>query len=302
MWNPQTGAEKKTLTGNTDWIRQIAFSPDGEKLATGSLDRKVRMWDIQTGEYIDVPEEDARSVMAVAFSPDGQTLATSRANATLQLWDVEMLLDKPPEPVVSEDVNRDGVVNILDLVSVSANFGKTGENSADVNGDGIVNIVDLVKVAGKIGTGAAAPAAHPQTLEILTAMDVKHWLRQAQHADLTDAISQRGILMLQQLLAALIPKETSLLPNYPNPFNPETWIPYQLAEAADVTLYIYTTNGALVRTLDLGHQPAGIYRYRTRAAYWDGRNEVGEPVTSGVYFYTLTAGDFTATRKMLILK
>ena len=108
LWNPQTGAEKKTLTGNTDWIRQIAFSPDGEKLATGSLDRKVRMWDIQTGEYIDVPEEDARSVMAVAFSPDGQTLATSRANATLQLWDVKMLLDKPPEPVVSEDVNRGG--------------------------------------------------------------------------------------------------------------------------------------------------------------------------------------------------
>ena len=100
----------------------------------------------------------------------------------------------------------------------------------------------------------------------------------------------------------LQPEETALLHNYPNPFNPETWIPYQLAEAAEVTFYIYAANGALVRTLDLGHQPAGIYQYRSRAAYWDGKNEVGEPVASGIYFCTLTAGDFTATRKMLIRK
>ena len=306
FWNPQTGGEKKTLTGNTDWIKQIAFSPDGEKLATGSLDRKVRMWDIQTGEYIDVPEEDARSVVAVAFSPDGQTLATSRANATVQLWDVQTLLEpistSQPDPVDSVDVNNDGVVNILDLVSVSSNFGQTGENVADVNGDGIVNIVDLVKVAGEMGAGAAAPTAHPQTLEILTAADVQHWLRQAQQAGLTDATSQRGILMLQQLLAALIPKETSLLPNYPNPFNPETWIPYQLSEPAEVTLHIYGIDGRLIRTLTLGHQPAGMYQNKTRAAYWDGKNEVGESVASGVYFYTLSAGEFSATRKMLIRK
>ena len=302
LWNPQTGAEKKTLTGNTDWIRQIAFSPDGEKLATGSLDHKVRMWDIQTGEYTDVPEEDARSVMAVAFSPDGQTLATSRANATVQLWEVPTLLGESPDPAASVDVNSDGVVNILDLVFVSSNFGKTGENIADVNDDGIVNIVDLVKVAGEMGAGIAAPAAHPQTLEILTAADVRQWLTQAQHLDLTDATSQRGILMLQQLLAALIPKETSLLPNYPNPFNPETWIPYQLADPGEVMLTIYAVDGKLVRTLALGHQPAGIYQSKNRAAYWDGKNELGEPVASGAYFYTLTAGEFTATRKMLILK
>ena len=216
--------------------------------------------------------------------------------------DVNAVYKRPPDPVVSEDINRDGIVNILDLVSVSSNFGKTGENPADVNGDGVVNIVDLVKVAGKIGAGAAAPSAHPQTLEILTAGDVRQWLTQAQYANLTDAISQRGILILEQLLSVLIPKETSLLPNYPNPFNPETWIPYQLAEPAEVEVYIYTVDGTLIRTLALGHQPAGMYQSKSRAAYWDGRNEVGEPVASGVYFYTLTAKDFTATRKMLILK
>ena len=99
-----------------------------------------------------------------------------------------------------------------------------------------------------------------------------------------------------------LPKETALLVNYPNPFNPETWIPYQLAESADVALTIYDINGHLVRDLDLGHQRAGMYQSRARAAFWDGRNAVGEPVASGLYFYTLTAGDFTATRKMLIRK
>ena len=101
---------------------------------------------------------------------------------------------------------------------------------------------------------------------------------------------------------ALIPTETALLVNYPNPFNPETWIPYQLATPADVTLKIYNIQGRVVRDLDLGHQRAGMYHGRSRAAYWDGRNAVGEPVASGVYFYTLIAGDFTATRKMLIAK
>ena len=208
----------------------------------------------------------------------------------------------PLAPVVSEDVNSDGIINILDLVMIAINFGKTGQNPADVNADGIVNIIDLVKVAGEMGAGAAAPSAHPQTLEILTATDVRHWLTQAQQVNLTDATSQRGILILEQLLAALIPKETSLLPNYPNPFNPETWIPYQLSQPAAVTLYIYAVDGTLIRTLTLGYQPVGIYESRDRAAYWDGKNEVGESVASGVYFYTFTAGEFTATRKMLIRK
>ena len=216
--------------------------------------------------------------------------------------DVNAVYKRPPDPVVSEDVNSDGIVNILDLVLISANFGQTGENTADVNGDGIVNIVDLVKVAGAMGAGAAAPSAFPQTLEGLTAADVRHWLTQAQQFGLTDAASQRGILLLEQLLASLIPKETSLLPNYPNPFNPETWIPYQLSKPAEVTLYIYAVNSALIRTLALGHQPAGMYQSKGRAAYWDGRNQVGESVASGVYFYTLSAGDFTATGKMLIRK
>ena len=209
------------------------------------------------------------------------------------------------------DVNGDGTVNIADLVLVASNLGETGQNAADVNGDNVVNIADLVLVAGALGNNAAAPSLHPHALEMLTATDVKQWLSATQQLNLIDATSQRGILFLQQLLIALTPKETALLANYPNPFNPETWIPYHLAKDANVTLHIYSVNGTLVRTLTLGHQPAGMYQTRSRAAYWDGRNVFGEPVASGVYFYTLstestrdsvTASDFTATRKMLIRK
>ena len=200
------------------------------------------------------------------------------------------------------DVNDDGVVNILDLSFVAARFGQNDQTEADVNGDGVVNIQDLIVVASEIEAAAAAPSAYPQVSVLLTAAEVQQWLVQAQQLNLMDATSQRGILFLEQLLAALTPKETSLFPNYPNPFNPETWIPYQLAAPADVTLTIYAIDGTVVRTLALEHQPVGIYQDKSRAAYWDGKNALGEAVASGVYFYTLTAGNFTATRKMLIRK
>ena len=210
---------------------------------------------------------------------------------------------EPPQLV--GDVNDDGVVNIQDLVLVGANFGKTGENQADVNGDGVVNIVDLVTVASAFGTTAAAPPCHLQVgtgNPPPTAADVEGWLNQARGLGLTDATVQRGIIVLEHLLSVLTPKATALLPNYPNPFNPETWIPYQLATDSDVTLTIYTAKGAVVRQFQLGHQPAGFYTARAQAAYWDGRNTSGESVASGVYFYQLRAGDYSALRRMVILK
>ena len=109
-------------------------------------------------------------------------------------------------------------------------------------------------------------------------------------------------IQLPALVAYEIPSETELLPNYPNPFNPETWIPYRQAEDAFVTLTIYNLSGQIVRTLEVGHRIAAAYESRSKAIYWDGRNKLGERMASGVYFYTLTAGDYSATRKMLILK
>ena len=113
---------------------------------------------------------------------------------------------------------------------------------------------------------------------------------------------KRSLIQLPELVAYEIPQETELLRNYPNPFNPETWIPYRLAEDAFVTLTIYDTSGQVVRTLDVGHRIAAVYESRSKAIYWDGRNALGEGVASGIYFYHLSAGDYTATRRMLILK
>ncbi len=117
-----------------------------------------------------------------------------------------------------------------------------------------------------------------------------------------DAIAGYNGPALTAQVSVTASRVNALGANFPNPFNPETWIPYKLAKDAEVTLHIYAVNGTLVRTLALGHQPAGMYQSRSRAAHWDGKNEFGESVASGVYFYTLTAGDFSATRKMLIRK
>ena len=183
------------------------------------------------------------------------------------------------------------------MVFVASQFGQSGaENAADINEDGIVDIADILLVAGALETDNGAPSAYSRSIGLLTAAEVEQWLIQAQQVNDKAPVFQRGIAVLQSLLAVLTPKETVLLPNYPNPFNPETWIPYQLAAAADVTIRVYAASGGLVRTLALGYQSAGTYQSRSQAAYWDGKNELGEPVASGIYFYTLSAGKFTATR------
>ena len=229
---------------------------------------------------------------------------------SIELWvtaTYEVTAPSPGHPAghSQEDINRDGVVNIQDLQLVASRFGESGANDADINDDGVVNIQDLVLVAAALGA-AGAPSGNSHSFEELTAADVQLWVKQVQSLGLADSTSHRGIAVLELLAALLqseiLPQENALLPNYPNPFNPETWIPYRLAESAEVTLSIYSLNGNRVRTLALGHQPAGFYESRSRAAYWDGRNAIGERVASGVYFYTLTAGDFAATDKMLILK
>ena len=210
------------------------------------------------------------------------------------------------------DVNRDGVVSILDLILVAQQLGRRvpAGSPVDLNGDGVVSILDLILTARAIGstTASAAPVAlNPDLIgaigtESADAATIEAWIAHARLEDDGSVAFKQGIENLQNLLASLIPEETALLRNYPNPFNPETWIPYQLAESAEVTLTIYDMNGQLVQRLEVGHQAAGMYQSRSRAVYWDGRNQLGESVASGLYFYTLTTGDFTATRRMLILK
>ena len=131
---------------------------------------------------------------------------------------------------------------------------------------------------------------------------IEDWLIKAQTVEGTSDVIRKGIATLDTLINATIPKENKLLPNYPNPFNPETWIPYDLAEDSDVNIYIHNLKGESIRHLKVGFQSFGKYRSRSRAAYWDGRNSNGEQVASGIYFYTLHTQQTRATRKMLIRK
>ncbi len=224
---------------------------------------------------------------------------------------------QPPNP----DINNDGQVDIIDLILVWMIISGDiqGFPQADVNDDGFINKADIIAIANELDDpeDAAAPVnfAHNQiggiTIragqayigdKIVSQETLQQLINIVREASSGSLMFKRGIAMLESILAAMTPNKTALLANYPNPFNPETWISYQLAKPADVNLTIYDLKGKLIRQLVLGHQPAGIYQSRNRSAYWDGKNALGEPVASGVYFYTLTAGDFSATRKMIIKK
>ncbi len=208
-------------------------------------------------------------------------------------------------PAVAADVNEDGQVDIDDLILVIRALGQTAPINprVDVDSDGSVDKTDLLIIVDNLDDSAipAAPARR-EAFAAISPETLQMWLNLLQVDSDGSVVYHKTLAILQGLLAAARPSETALLSNYPNPFNPETWIPYQLSKPADVTLTIYAVNGQVVRQLSLGHQPAGLYQTRSRAAYWNGRNAFGEPVASGVYFYTLTADDFIATRKMLIRK
>ncbi len=208
------------------------------------------------------------------------------------------------------DINNDGIIDIRDLILVSNSFDveTPAHPKVDVNKDGKVDILDLLLVA--VHFGESVEARSPRLYSPLTraAISTEHfdlveqWLTEARLTTDGSLAFQEGIATLERLMTTAVPLETVLLPNYPNPFNPETWIPYDLAGDSDVTIHIYNVRGETVRRLSLGYQRAGSYRSQSRAAYWDGCNAVGEPVASGVYFYTLHAGQMKATRQMVILK
>ena len=213
----------------------------------------------------------------------------------------------PAEPAgdTAADVNGDKKVNKTDLLLVITALGESppANPNFDVNADGTVDIADVLLVIEALDDPVAAAA--PTLGETLTALDPAFLTTQI---DILRAESDgsmkyaHAIAFFQSLLASIRPTETRLLANYPNPFNPETWIPYQLATDSDVRITIYNAQGVVIRTLELGHQPADYYTGRERAAYWDGRNILGEQVASGIYFYQFKTDTMSLMRKMVILK
>ena len=181
-------------------------------------------------------------------------------------------------------------VKVKNLATKAALSNVTSVEAADGYNITFVDLAD--SYAARVGDVLEITADSPDPLV---------GVKPVRHTVTVDDV-KNSLIELESLIAYEIPAETELLRNYPNPFNPETWIPYRLAEDADVSLTIYDVNGAVVRDIDIGHQTAAVYETRAKAIYWDGRNQFGEQVASGLYFYHLSAGDFSGTRRMVILK
>jgi len=205
------------------------------------------------------------------------------------------------------DVNKDGTVNIVDLVMVARLFGTSGANlPEDVNSNGVVDIVDLVTVATRFGQSSLLAA--PQLDQMKMTQEQKN---RAYNGSVE--LRHAGYEIVAEYLDSVIDgielvkvSKSQLLANYPNPFNPETWIPYQIAEKGNVSVGIYTPDGRRVRQMELGERDAGSYVTRDMAAYWNGRNEEGVPVASGVYYLQLIVESpigkpiVTSTRKVVV--
>ena len=290
---PFTGGVPTGLAIDVDDRKLYWTRPQGKIERSNLMGRSVR--DIVTGLVspgaiaLAGPVPDAEPV---AERPTRTTTTTDSTDTTKTAADSKY------------DLNGDGKVNSKDvdaiLLAVLAGLDLA---KYDVNGDGSVDVEDIKAVNDAAIGDAAAPTINVDVSGLDLDPD-----RLQEQIDLliasgdTSLAAQRVLAYFQHLLASLRPDETVLLANYPNPFNPETWIPYHLATSTDVQVNIYNAQGVLVRALTLGHQTAGYYTSRSRAAYWDGRNALGERVASGIYFYQLQTDEVSPMRKMVILK
>ncbi len=279
------------ITGKIIKLGAARFS-DGGVSGTGRL-LSIKFTAIKIGETeIKLTSLQAGSNILAGIPLNFPNLKITIENREYSLW----------------DVNQDGKVNILDLLHVAQYLRENASVSpeSDINKDGTIGILDIIAIAQNIDDTTVAPSniiysKKTSTKELMSLM-INTWIAKAQTINDGSISFLKGIAKLQELLTSLNPANTILLNNYPNPFNPETWIPFHLGKPTEVTITIYNTGGMIIRTLELGYKDAGFYTSPTQAAYWNGKNSYGERVSSGIYYYTLTTDNYSATRKMLIIK
>ena len=273
-------------TGDT--IRVKALGNTGLK-ATFSIPRIIKnkpMVEARSGTYIG----DFKVI--AGKHPDGIYDVAVNLNGVIKVEENALIIDKTA-PMLWEVETRRTVAN-GDTLPLAVNIGEWDLRvTADISALDTTQSHPISLLPGENGVYSAKIAISEDNLAV---NGVKEILIAAK--DEAGNISQLTATVTLNNLRYL----TELLPNYPNPFNPETWIPYRLAKDADVTLTIYDVSGNVVRQFNLGHQRAGSYETKSQAVYWDGTNDSGEPVASGVYFYNLSIDDFSKTRKATILK
>ena len=333
LWNTHTGALLRALEVKTGAVASIAFSPDGLTVASGGNDGTISLWNVRTGQVLHVLEGHPTGVVeSIFFSSDGFTVASGGNDGTIRFWDART---GEALPIFHIEVSRhvdsgtgfspdggmfargDGnlIITLWDTRTEEVLHTLQGHTcgSPDVTVGEECTTPRFEPYWGTLEghTNSVSSVVYfPDGLTIASGgWDGTILLWNLQRATTWGGLKREGAVdrRRQQLersssVVMSAPTETTLLPNYPNPFNPETWIPYQLRSPAEVTFTIYDRTGQAVQSLAVGHQPAGVYQSRDRAAYWDGHNEQGEPVASGLYFCTLSAGDFTTKRKMLVGK
>ena len=334
LWDMYSGDLKNILQGHMHEISSVAFAPDGKTIASASYDQTVRVWDVDTGQVkaiLERPDGTPYLVTSVAFAPDGKTIASASFDRMVQLWDIDSGTIKntlqghtdrvtsiafAPDGKTIASASYDQTVRVWDVESAtlqntlqghthevtSVAFAPDGKTIASAGFDRTVRVWDADN-----GTLQNTLQGHTdKVLSVAFAPDGKILVSASDDGtillwDMSPYITASTPTAVQSS-STMLPTQTALLDNFPNPFNPDTYIPYQLHASAQVHLSIYDIRGALIREIDLGYRAAGQYLTSTSAAHWDGRDHRGERVASGVYLYRLQAGPVAHVRKMVLIK
>ena len=305
VWEVETGEkiaelEQRDVGAGFSSFGRIRFSPNGKWFAT-SGSNAISIWETQEFTLQHVVRGLGATGDSLEFSPDSRWIAgyTGRQEHRIQFWNIETKevdIELPTGLVLMARFSPDGRWFTTAIRGPNRDIYAPGVQIWDVQTGQLASEFSppyhriIFSPDGK----TVAVGHYDGRIHLLPIEAVLPHLSY----DIPIAAKPSG-LPLDSLEVA---KKDALLPNYPNPFNPETWIPYQLAAASSVRIHIYNLAGQQVRTLDLGRQPAGAYLSRNRAAYWDGRNTLGERVATGVYFYRLETDAFIATKRMVIVK
>ena len=310
LFGSDTGTEKGMFHGHSSRIQSLAFSSDGWFLASGDSDGIIVLWDVAMGEQVarwDAHEKwftnpKNSGVLSLAFDPHSRLLASGGGSGdhTVKIWDVA-----DGGELLETLAGHETMVESLDF-SFDGEYLASGGETSDWSDSVILWDVESGESLWTIGYGTDMLRFDPASKHIAMRLGsyILVWKPERLIGKDSVAAVSTGIQPMTwgRLRRDLTSFGFMLLPNYPNPTNPETWIPYQLGEDANVTIRIHNVAGQLVRTLDFGHRPVGFYTTKGKAAYWDGRNEHGEKVASGVYYYSIHAGDFSDVRKLVLVE